>query len=103
MNRVFEHRSWIRDNLIVLIGACLCVYFSYHAIQGNRSFLRLMALDHSIAALSPQHTQITAEHDVLEAKVKAMRPGGLSKDLLEERARAILGYAGRDEMTLLNN
>jgi len=103
MNRVFEHRSWIRDNLIVLIGACLCVYFSYHEVQGNRSFLRLISLDYSIAALTQEQAQITAEHDALEAKVQAMRPGALSRDLLEERARAILGYAGRDEMTLLQN
>jgi cell division protein FtsB len=101
MNKLLQHRTLIRENIIVLIGICLCFYFTYHALQGNRSVIRLLALDHSITVMSQQYEEGKAERIALETKVKAMRPGSISRDLLEERARAVLGYRHPDEMIML--
>ena len=93
----------IRENLVLLVGICLCFYFSYHAFQGNRSFVRLLALNSEVSALSEQYAHIKAEREAIEAKVVAMRPGTVSRDLLEERVRAVLGYRHPDEIQLLSH
>ena len=43
------------------------------------------------------------ERLALQQKVQEMRPGNVSKDLLEERARAELGYKKPLETELLGN
>ncbi len=96
------HRAFIRENLVFLIGLCLCLYFVYHAIQGNRSFLRMLSLNSQIEKTTAEHETLAAERAKLEAKVVMMRPGSLSKDMLEERARAVLGYQRPDEMQVLD-
>ncbi len=103
MNRLFNQRYLIRQNLLTLIGVCLCFYFSYHAVQGNRSALTLLSLNRSIATMSLDATSLRADRQHLEQKVRMLRPGSLSRDLLEERVRAVLGYKYADEVAVLSN
>ena len=103
MNKLLQHRYVIRQNLITVIGICLCVYFSYHTLQGNRSALRLMTLNNTIATLSLQNDNLEQDRIALEQKVAMMRPGTVSKDLLEERARVVLGYKYEDEIAIMRN
>lgn len=103
MKRLLEQRSLVRENFVLLIGLCLCVYFLYHAFQGNRSFMRYIRLESSIVHMSQQYMEVRADRETLEAKVKAMRPGSISRDLLEERVRTVLGYRHPDEIELNSN
>lgn len=103
MNKLLQHRSLIRENIVVLVGLCLCFYFSYHAVQGERSFIRLLSLDRAIMVLEKDQQAIASDRIVLEEKVHAMRPGSISKDLLEERVREVLGYRHPDEIELKSN
>ena len=103
MNKLLQHRYVIRQNLITLIGISLCIYFAYHALQGNRSVLRLLALNQSIETMSLEEDTLASERIALEQKVAMMRPGSISKDLLEERARMVLGYKYEDEIAILRN
>jgi cell division protein FtsB len=103
MNKLFRHRAIIRENLISLIGMCLCLYFAYHAIQGNRSLMRMVTLKSQIVTMSSERDNLTAERTLLEQKVSMMRPGSLNKDLLEERARVVLGYKNENDVVILGN
>jgi cell division protein FtsB len=103
MNRLFQQRYVIRQNLILLIGICLSVYFSYHLLQGNRSYLRLMSLNSNIIKLSAEYETLKTDRQEIESKVVMLRPGSINKDLLEERARAILGWQHPDEKTIIVN
>lgn len=103
MNKLLQHRHIIRENLITVIGICLCLYFSYHTMQGSRSALRLMTLSQTIETKSLNSHKLKNKREALEAKVAMMRPGSMSKDLLEERARVVLGYKYEDEIAILRN
>lgn len=103
MNRLLAHSSVLRENLVVLIGVCLCLYFAYHALQGNRSLLRYYAVGRKIEALERRSADLEIERAALEKKVSMMRPGSVDKDLLEERVRFVLGYRGGDEYTIIGN
>ena len=103
MNKLAQHKYLIRQNIIILIGISLCIYFAYHAIQGERSILRLHALNTQIETMSLKETEIQNQRVTLEKKVRMLRPSSISKDLLEERVRIVLGYKYNDELTVLSN
>lgn len=91
----------VRRNLIAVIGFSLAFYFCYHVVAGDRSYLRLMALERRIAAEGAAYDREHAGRLALEQKVAMLRPGSIDRDLLEERARAVLGYGYEDERIIL--
>lgn len=103
MNRLFSHHNIIKDNLLFLIGLCLCVYFSYHTLSGNRSIVKFYSLEKQIETLSQKNDDVLAEKENLQKKVVMMRPGQVDKDLLEEQVRLKLGYRASNEMVILGN
>ena len=101
MKALIHRRYIVKQNLLAIIGLCLCVYFSYHAILGQRSYVRLMVLDHEIETLETQYEALHHTRTGLESKVTMLRPGSLDPDLLEERARYVLGHMRPDEQLVL--
>ena len=72
-----------------------------HVVAGERSMFRLMSLERSITKISTQYDREHARREQLEARVLKLRPGSIDPDLLEERARAVLGYARPDERIVI--
>lgn len=101
MKRLIEQRYVVRRNLIAVIGVCLSFYFCYHLIAGERSYLRLISLNHQITTTERQYAMESAERKTLEQKVIMMRPGSVNRDLLEEQARSVLGFHYPGEKVLI--
>jgi len=97
MKTLIRKRYIIKQNLIAIIGFCLCFYFSYHAMLGERSYLRLITLEREVAKVEAEYEVYYAQRSALERRVVMLRPGSIDPDLLEERARYVLGYARPDE------
>lgn len=100
MERLNDIRSTLRKHLFLLAGICLCFYFSYHIVSGHRSYSRLSELSHQSALKEVYLEGLKAERSVLEEKVAMMRSGSLSADMVEERARFMLGYQSEDEYSV---
>jgi len=103
MKRLIEQKYVVRNNLIAVIGICLCFYFGYHLLAGERSYLRLVFLNYQIDRTSNELDLASAERKSLEQKVVMMRPGTVNRDLLEEQSRKMLGYSYPDEKALIKN
>jgi len=97
---VFFGVTFERHNITMIIGMLLCVYFSYHLLQGNRSLLRLMQIERVIVAETIVLSSLQEQRGNLEVKVQMMRPGSVDRDLLEERIQKVLGYASPDDLIL---
>lgn len=103
MNKGLGQHFIFKDSFLMVLGVLLCLYFSFHAISGERSLFRLIGLNQEISqSVSIQDNVILGRQNI-ESKVVAMRPGSIDADLLEERARVILGYARPDEVVILSN
>ncbi len=98
-----SHHHLFRENILALIGICLCLYFSYHAVLGNRSLVKLYTLEKQIETMSQKNTTLAFTKDSLQKNVVMMRPGSVNKDLLEEQVRLSLGYKRSDEIVILSN
>ena len=103
VKRLIEQRYVFRQNLIAVIGVCLSFYFCYHLIAGERSYLRLVSLNHQISTAENQYVASANEREVLEQKVVMMRPGSVNRDLLEEQSRKVLGFHYKDEKVLIKS
>lgn len=91
-------RAW-EPALVILILA----YFSYHAIEGHHGLLALRELNTQLADLEIKAQASKTERAALEGKVSSLRRDNLDLDLLDERARAILGYSEAGEVVLFTN
>ena len=83
----------VRPYLPTAILALLIVYFSFHALTGERGMLTGATREKVLAERTARLEQLRAERQELESRVRLLRTTNLSRDLLEERARMLLGYA----------
>lgn len=96
-----HHRYVLKQNLLFLVGICLCVYFGYHLAQGERSYTRLLSLNSDIELLQEQHEELKNKKDLLTTKVVMLRPNSIEEDLLEQRVREVLGFHKQDELAVI--
>ncbi len=74
-----------------LLGAALVSYFAYHAVQGDRGLIAWWKLRYEIEKTDFELDEVTTQKETLEHRVSLLRPASLDRDMLEERARLMLG------------
>ena len=98
---VRELRRRIHRYFIPSLFFCLTLYFVYSLFQGGRGMFALKGLEEEIKSLQIQRDTLQERHDQLAHKVKLLHPESLCPDLLEERAKEVLGYAHKNEEILI--
>lgn len=88
--------------MLALIGLSLIVYFAYHLVMGERSYIRLLVLEQEISSLEGSVDKLNAERTEIEQRVVRLRPDTMDKDMLEQRVREVLGYVHPDEHVILS-
>ena len=83
----------VRPYISTAFLALLIVYFAYHAFTGQQGLLTSAQRDQTLAVKSAELKRLTAQRRDLETRAKLLRDTSLSADLLEERARSLLGYS----------
>jgi len=83
------------------MGAAVMVYFGYHAVQGDRGLMAWWNLRFEIERADAELIKVSAEKKVLEHRVALLRPESLDRDMLEERARIMLGAVGPNDLIVV--
>ncbi len=83
----------IRPFVPIAILAFLIFYFGFQAMTGERGLLAWTNRNEVLAARTTELRQLRAERAELQVHARLLRDGSLSKDLLEERARSLLGLS----------
>jgi len=95
----FNFRPYVRlAVLVALIG-----YFSAQALTGERGLLNGTERHQELAARRAELAELEATRTELRARVDGLSPEHLSVDMLEERARVVLGYARPDDYVIRQN
>jgi cell division protein FtsB len=87
---VFAH---FRPYLPTAVFALLIFYFGCQALTGDRGLLTHSARNAELANRTGELKRLQAEDAELQTRVRLLSDDSLSKDLLDERARTILGFA----------
>jgi cell division protein FtsB len=93
---VFNFKPYIR--LAVLVG--LIGYFSAQALTGERGLLNGTERHQELAARRAELAELQASRRELSARVAGLSEATLSIDMLEERARVVLGFARPDDYVI---
>ena len=82
-----------RSYLSTAALALLLIYFGYHAFAGASGLSQSDQRDAALVAKTQELAQLTTQRRDLEMRAHLLRDSSLSADLLEERARTLLGFA----------
>ena len=83
----------VRPYLPIAVLAFLIFYFGFQALTGERGLLAVSARNEILASRTAELRKLRAERSELEARARLLRDNDLSRDLLEERARSLLGLS----------
>jgi cell division protein FtsB len=85
--------AYVRPFLPTALLVLLIVYFGLNAFTGDRGLLSSNQRDATLVAKTRELARVRAQRQDLEMRAHLLRDTSLSKDLLEERARSLLGFA----------
>ncbi len=77
---------------ITAIGL-LIAYFAFHALVGEGGLLTWSQRSKTLSQRTEQLETLRRERTELEARAQLLRDTSLSRDLLEERARSLIGFS----------
>jgi len=86
---LFRLRPYLPTALIAIVLTYVCVQY----LTGDKGFFSQESRDRDLVVKEQQLSQLNAERTDLEARAKYLRIDNISKDLLEERARVLLGLS----------
>ena len=86
---LFRLRPYLPTAIITLVLTYVCVQY----LTGDKGFFSQESRNREMVVKQHQLAQLKTEHADLEARAKYLRTDNLSKDLLEERARVLLGLS----------
>lgn len=86
------------------VGAALFIgYFGVNAYTGNHGLRAKLELDQQYAMLSEELERLRLDRAEWQRRVALLRSESIDPDMLDERARAVLGYLERRELTYILN
>ena len=86
---------------LYIFAAAFIGYFGVNAFTGNHGLRAQLDLDQQMAAMQQELSQAKAERALWERRVALLRSDRLDPDMLDERARTLLGLADPRDLTLL--
>ena len=95
-----------RRTILTVLGLYSCAalfvgYFGVNAFTGAHGLRAQADLDKQMATMQAQLTGLKAERAMWEKRVSLLRSNRIDPDMLDERARALLGYVDPRDITLL--
>ncbi len=88
------------DTVFSFAVLTLIVYFAYAALQGNHGMGRLIEVEQEARDLEVTLARLQDEAAGLTNRTRRLSDDFLDLDLLDERARHVLGYARPDEIVI---
>ena len=73
--------------------ALLIFYFAVNALTGDRGLLTDHRRETTLAARTLELRQLRTQRLAMESRARLLADDDLSRDLLEERARVVLGFS----------
>ncbi|MDO5612000.1 MAG: septum formation initiator family protein [Paracoccus sp. (in: a-proteobacteria)] len=86
--------------IFFLVVVALGLYFAFAAVQGPSGILRRVQIEAETAELAEERDRLRAEVSEMQNLTRRLSDEYLDLDLLDERARAVLGFVRGDEAVI---
>lgn len=94
-------RAYARQVVGPTLAVSVFAYFAYHAVEGDRGLLAWIQLEQEVEAAQAELTKVARMRETLAHQAELLRSEALDPDMLDERARAVLGLVRRDEIIIV--
>ena len=101
MKFISEARSRALHVIGPILGAALIVYIAYHALQGERGLIAYWQLVHQVEQAKIVSADINMAQKKIANRVALLSSNAIDRDMLDERARYMLGYSQPGEIITL--
>ena len=86
--------AFVRTYGLTAFLAAGIFYFGFHMLTGERGLLLTHHREQVLLAKGQELAEVRKQRMELEARARLLSDDSLSADLLEERARSLLGFVG---------
>jgi cell division protein FtsB len=94
-------RAFFSALVLYTVAALLIGYFGANAYSGKYGLTARISLEQQAASLAAELDEAKAERERWERRVALLKSDRLDPDMLDERARALLGYADPRDVVML--
>jgi len=94
-------KDQIVASIVPFVCASFMVYLGYDGLYGDHGVVNLLRLNDQVERLEVELAEREKEAALLEVRTRLLRPESLDLDLLDERARAMLGYADPRDLVII--
>lgn len=77
-------------------------YLGFHAISGERGILAWFKANHKLTVLEQELAEVKTKRETMQKRVDLLSGPEIDYDMLDEQARRVLGFAGQNEVVILN-
>lgn len=95
-----SQRLSISATIFLVLTVALSLYFAFAAVQGPSGILRRIQIESEKTELAEERDKLAAEVEDMQNLTHRLSDEYLDLDLLDERAREVLGYVRADEIIL---
>jgi len=96
----YEMRRSLRRAVTPCLGICALLYFCYHTVQGDRGIIAYLRLSAQLERTEMAQRESSDTREALARQVRLLRPENLNRDMLDEKARRILGLTHPDDVVI---
>jgi cell division protein FtsB len=97
-----RRRRAILTAIVLYVFAALYIgYFGVNAFTGRHGLRAQQDLEQQLAAMQHELGEVKAEHALWERRVALLRTDAIDPDMLDERARALIGLTDPRDLILL--
>ena len=94
------HRLSLSTIVFVLLAVLFGLYFAFAAVQGPSGLMRRIQLQAETDTMRAVHDDLQTEVDEMQNLTRRLSDDYLDLDLLDERAREVLGLVRPDEAVI---
>ena len=98
-----RRRTFLTVLGLYTFAALFIGYFAANAFTGNHGLRAQQDLEQQLTTMRSDLMQLKAERALWERRVSLLRADRIDPDMLDERARALIGYTDTRDLTLLLN
>ncbi|HEX5509518.1 MAG TPA: septum formation initiator family protein [Pseudolabrys sp.] len=96
-----RRRTILTALALYALAALFIGYFGVNAFTGNHGLRARQNLEQQMTTMNAELAELKAERAHWQHRVSLLRSDRIDPDMLDERARALLGYADPHDVTLL--
>jgi cell division protein FtsB len=94
-------RAYARQVVGPTLAVSIFAYFAYHAVEGDRGLLAWLQLQQDVESAQAELSKVSRVRAALAHQTELLRSEAIDPDMLDERARAVLGLMRKDEIIIV--